>query len=56
MKLKIWVDGCCEKTVDTEKEWEIPSEEWNGYSEDEKYEIVQKWVDEHISYGFKEQP
>ena len=43
-----------EDTIDLEKDWSISDEEWKAMTEDEKFEQVMDWANNHLDIGWEE--
>lgn len=60
MKIEVWCDSganihsCRKQTFDIKEEWGITDEEWNGYTEDQKYELAKEWAHQQLNIGFQE--
>lgn len=60
MKLKLFCDSganihsCRTNTIDLESEWGITDEEWNTYTDEEKYNLVREWAEQRLSISWEE--
>lgn len=60
MKVKFYCDSganihsCREEVMDTVKDLGLKEGEWEGLSEEEKYEQVKDWMNDRLEYGFIE--
>lgn len=62
MKIRFWVDSGANikskrtsKWFDIEEVYGLSDEEWNDMEDGDKYDLVEQWVNEQISYGWEEQ-
>lgn len=61
MRVKFYCDSganihsCREETLDTVKDLGLDDGEWEGFSEEEKYEQVKDWMNDRLEYGLIEE-
>lgn len=60
MKIEVWCDSGAnihsrrKEVFDLEDDFGITEEEWNDYTEKQKYELAEEWANDRLDIGFRE--
>lgn len=60
MKIKVMCDSganihsCRTEIIDVEKDWGITDEDWNSFTDEEKFNLVKEWAEQRLSIDWEE--